>query len=206
MMRTVPHLVYNLYAFSFEDTLCKPPTFMYGLGATGMWVQLFIFSKIPELFDTLFIVLRKKPLIFLHWYHHITVLLFCWHSYVTHSTTGLYFATMNYSVHFIMYGYYFLIVYKWVPKWFPPGIITIAQISQMVVGVAVTVYSIYLLKTRRDCSVSSENLLAGGLMYFSYFLLFVHFAIERYFLKPRRKKASRASSNGSTNGKAHKIE
>jgi elongation of very long chain fatty acids protein 6 len=36
--------------------------------------------------DTLFIVLRKKPLIFLHWYHHITVLLFCWHAFATQSS------------------------------------------------------------------------------------------------------------------------
>lgn len=39
--------------------------------------------QVPELVDTLFIVLRKKPLIFLHWYHHITVLLFCWHAFAT---------------------------------------------------------------------------------------------------------------------------
>ena len=38
----------------------------------------------------------------------MTVLLFCWHSYVTESASGLYFVSMNYSVHGIMYGYYAL--------------------------------------------------------------------------------------------------
>jgi len=41
------------------------------VGATGLWVQLFILSKIPELIDTFFIVQRKRPLIFLHWYDTI---------------------------------------------------------------------------------------------------------------------------------------
>ena len=53
--------------------------------------MLFIYSKVPELVDTAFVVLRKKPLIFLHWYHHVTVLLYCWHSYYTLSSAGLYF-------------------------------------------------------------------------------------------------------------------
>jgi hypothetical protein len=34
-------------------------------------------------------VIHKKPLIFLHWYHRITVLLYCWHSYVTKSSRGI---------------------------------------------------------------------------------------------------------------------
>eukprot|EP00122_Pirum_gemmata_P011475 Pgem_evm2s10633 len=57
------------------------------VGPSGMWTTLFIFSKIPELFDTMFIVLRKRPLIFLHWYHHITVLAYCWHAYATRASS-----------------------------------------------------------------------------------------------------------------------
>jgi len=34
----------------------------------GFWTWLFVLSKLPELGDTIFIVLRKQPLIFLHWW------------------------------------------------------------------------------------------------------------------------------------------
>lgn len=196
MIRTVPHVAYNAANFSFDDLLCKPAATMYGCGATGLWVQLFIFSKVPELFDTLFIVLRKKKLVFLHWYHHLTVLLFCWHSYATESPSGLYFCAMNYTVHFVMYGYYFLMAAKILPKWFPAGLITIAQIGQMVIGVLITVASGVLYAAPRSsgstCDVKFENLVAGGVMYASYFALFMHFAWERYFLAPRRKQLAKA--------------
>lgn len=44
------------------------------------WSFLFAVSKVIELGDTLFIVLRKKPLIFLHYYHHVAVLVYTIHS------------------------------------------------------------------------------------------------------------------------------
>ena len=72
--------------------MCLPAEASFGYGAVGFWLFLFVMSKFPELIDTAFIVLKKGDLIFLHWYHHITVLLFCWHSYVTRSSAGLYFS------------------------------------------------------------------------------------------------------------------
>ena len=53
---------------------------------------LFIFSKLPELFDTAFLVLQKKKVIFLHWFHHTTVLLYCWHAYHNRIGPGIWCA------------------------------------------------------------------------------------------------------------------
>ena len=75
------------------------------------------FVKVPELFDTVFLVLKKKPVIFLHWHHHITVLLCRWNSYVTESAAAIYFVAMNYSVHAVMYFYFFMAIVPY--KWFP---------------------------------------------------------------------------------------
>lgn len=182
MIRTVPALLYNLYSYDFADTICNAPAGMYGLGSQGLWTALFIYSKIPELVDTFFIVFRKKRLIFLHWYHHVTVLLYCWLAYGSKASTGLYFVAMNYTVHAVMYGYYFLAATKQVPKWFPVHAITLAQISQMFVGIGICVSS-YLYKQTRDCAVTDACMFWGGLMYASYAYLFVHFAVRRFVFK-----------------------
>ncbi|RHY06234.1 hypothetical protein DYB25_001996, partial [Aphanomyces astaci] len=60
-------------------------------------LRLTVCVQIPELFDTFFVVIRKKPLRFLHWYHHITVLLFCWHAYSVRSSSVIYLSTSSSS-------------------------------------------------------------------------------------------------------------
>lgn len=63
-------------------------------------------------------------------YHHVTVLLFTWFTY-SNENPGIIFIAMNYSVHAVMYLYYYLAIIKAVPKWFPVWIITLAQILQV---------------------------------------------------------------------------
>lgn len=188
-VRTVPDLLYRIATSdSLETTVCTAAASSWGTGATGLWVQLFVFSKVPELVDTVFIVARKRPLLFLHWYHHVTVLLYCWHSYATEASQALYFVAMNYTVHAIMYGYYCLMALRLKPAWFPPVIITIAQISQMFVGVAVQIAAmVKYFSGDTSCGVNGANVFWGGMMYASYFALFMKFAIDRYSKKPVKK-------------------
>lgn len=197
--RTAPQLIHNLTTMSLRDNLCSDARIAFGSGSTGLWVQLFILSKFPELFDTFFIVIHKKPLIFLHWYHHITVLAYCWHSYVTKSPVGIFFCVMNYSVHAIMYGYYFLMAVRMKPKWLNAMFITTAQISQMVVGVVVTLMGFYYYRLEGSvsdggtCHIQKENNTAAFLMYGSYLFLFAQFFIGRYFqvkAKASKKKVA----------------
>lgn len=185
--RTVPHLLYNLMNQSYEETICTTAE-SWGSGSTGLWVQIFVFSKFPELWDTFYIVARKRPLIFLHWYHHVTVLLYCWHAYSTEASQALYFVAMNYSVHAVMYGYYCLMALKIKPP-IPPVFITSIQITQMIVGTVVQLSSMYYYnKSGSSCGVNFNNLVAGALMYGSYFYLFADFAVRRFILKPKAAK------------------
>lgn len=153
---------------------------------------------LSELLDTFFIVIHKKPLIFLHWYHHISVLLYCWQAYVSKAPVGIIFCVMNYAVHAFMYFYYFLMAIHKKPKFINAVYITVAQISQMVVGVAVTLASIYLLwfdketianrETDHPCRLKSVNIVSALIMYGSYLALFLEFFLKRYFSKSQSKK------------------
>uniref|UniRef100_A0A6U6D1B6 Elongation of fatty acids protein n=1 Tax=Odontella aurita TaxID=265563 RepID=A0A6U6D1B6_9STRA len=202
--RVFPHLVHNWREYGMRDCLCNDPENMYGSGPTGLWVQLFVLSKFPELLDTFFIVIHKKPLILLHWYHHFTVLLYCWHSYVHKAPAGIFFVTMNYAVHGIMYGYYFLMAVKAKPRWMNAKFITIAQISQMVVGVGVTMASFYYYMKEEEndggdddpCLIRKENNVAAFVMYGSYLFLFLQFFVGRYLKgKARKSIESKVEAN-----------
>ncbi|VDD97023.1 unnamed protein product [Enterobius vermicularis] len=68
---------YTVGGHPFRHTVC------YSINPTGpasFWACAFALSKVAELGDTFFVVMRKKPLIFLHWYHHAVVLVYSWNS------------------------------------------------------------------------------------------------------------------------------
>uniref|UniRef100_A0A914D9F7 Elongation of very long chain fatty acids protein n=1 Tax=Acrobeloides nanus TaxID=290746 RepID=A0A914D9F7_9BILA len=106
----------------------------FALNGSLLWwnLGLSIFSLIVELGDTAFIVLRKRPLIFLHWYHHVTVLIYTWHACKDHNASGRWFMWMNFGEHALMYFYYAMSVTN---IRFPKQVailITTLQIFQMV--------------------------------------------------------------------------
>lgn len=172
--RTVPVLYTAWRTHGIRYTCCENPENWYINGPVALWMGLFIFSKYPELLDTVFLVLEKKPVIFLHWFHHTTVLLYCWHAFINRVAPGLWFASMNYCVHSGMYMYYFLmsVGFRKVTKKIAP-LVTLAQLLQMVVGCAVTSMSAYYhTQDPESCFVNPANFRLGLGMYASYWLLF----------------------------------
>lgn len=115
-LRTAPQVLHNMYYYEMKDIVCESPYQLVGVGPVAVWGFLFLMSKFAELFDTFFIVIHKKKLLFLHWYHHITVLYCCWHTWVNETPTGLIFCAVNFFVHSIMYFYYFLMAIRCKPK------------------------------------------------------------------------------------------
>jgi len=146
-LRTVPVLAKLIYTRGFGEVVCADTRddWLFGAEGAGIWTVFFIWSKIPELIDTLFIVLRKRKLITLHWYHHITVMTFCWHSAATFCINGIFYAAMNFTVHAFMYIFYCLAALGYRPTSFAMYI-TIIQILQMFAGTAITSYVAYHMK------------------------------------------------------------
>jgi len=65
--RVWPEFLYTFSTQGLYGTVCVP-SYLVDDHVTALWTWLFVLSKLPELVDTVFIVLRKQPLIFLHWY------------------------------------------------------------------------------------------------------------------------------------------
>ncbi|XP_050440918.1 elongation of very long chain fatty acids protein AAEL008004-like [Adelges cooleyi] len=71
----------------------------------------FVLSKIVDLFDTVFFVLRKKQshVSFLHVYHHVNMVITCYvHLRFIKSEQAAFGGVINSFIHVIMYLYYFL--------------------------------------------------------------------------------------------------
>ncbi|KHJ82981.1 GNS1/SUR4 family protein [Oesophagostomum dentatum] len=105
----------SLYQHGIYRSLCYS---CHPNDVAAFWSFLFAISKVVELGDTMFIVLRKKPLIFLHYYHHAAVLIYTVHSGAEHTAPGRAFISMNYLAHSAMYTYYAIVAYGLrLPKW-----------------------------------------------------------------------------------------
>ncbi|KAK6171200.1 hypothetical protein SNE40_019440 [Patella caerulea] len=184
-VRTLPELVSSIKNNGMQYSICVPTYFN---GVTSFWAFMFTVSKVYELGDTIFIVLRKQQLIFLHWYHHITVLCYVWYSYTDHTAPGRWFMVMNYTVHAVMYTYYAMRALKiHVPKQINM-LITSMQLMQMIMGCIIN-YMIYNIKNKGEfCQQTYTNLRYSTMMYFSYFILFAHFFYNSYLTPKNVKK------------------
>lgn len=166
------------------DFIHSISSFDYLSGLTGYVVFLFNLSKIPEMVDTLFILLRKKELTFLHVFHHLSVAIYCYTTLIYPPPLGYWYAMMNTFVHGVMYGYFAFD--KEIKRYtnFNPMYLTVLQILQMAWGVSLNVIYLTLPTTKFDF-VTNYNAVYGILMYGSYLYLFCQFFAQKYKFKTR---------------------
>jgi hypothetical protein len=148
------------------------------------WCTVFAYSKYFELIDTVLLIIKKKQVNFLHWWHHFTVLLYTWYCIAFFNGSGSVFAMVNSFVHTIMYFYYFLTAIGIYPSW--GYILTIIQILQMFFGI----YILNFWYFEKDCTCKNRELLslACFIMYGSYLILFVQFFFKKYVFKKNETK------------------
>ncbi|CAJ0914215.1 unnamed protein product, partial [Mesorhabditis belari] len=145
----------DIYHNGFDSAFCNPLETNILNGWSGWYQVLFVWSKVIELGDTIFIVLRKRPLIFLHWYHHIFTLNYCIWSYETMKGVHLYIGLINFAIHSFMYSYFFCRAAQFhVPSWFAKCL-TMAQITQFFLSISAQFYAYYLY-LKWDCKQATH--------------------------------------------------
>ncbi|KAK6110786.1 Uncharacterized protein BM_BM9655 [Brugia malayi] len=174
-----PEFIGTIQNNGFQASYCK----VYGFtkGSNGFWGWLFIVSKLFELADTVFLVLRKKPLMFLHWYHHILTLIYAFYSYPHTPGFNRWGIFMNFFVHAFMYSYYFLCSMKMRIPRRVAMFITSLQILQFVLSVLILAHLGILIYVRKvDCDFDDSIFKLALFMDITYLILFVNFFCKAY--------------------------
>ena len=178
----LPSTVKAVFKYGIPYTACKSEVALNP--HICIWALFFVLSKILEFGDTLFIVLRKSQLLFLHWYHHVLTVVFSWYVFGMGITgLGQWLTSMNFFVHSIMYSYYALTsggVH--LPRTIAL-LITILQLLQMFIGISIDLM-LYAYHNHFDnCDYDAGVVSFCFFMNLSYAILFVHYFINRYIKK-----------------------
>ncbi|KAJ3154644.1 hypothetical protein HDU89_007882 [Geranomyces variabilis] len=153
-------------------------------GPLSWYLYLYYLTKFYELADTFILVLKKKPLIFLHWYHHAIVILMVWswiHYGIVFSALG---TIANTGVHVFMYYYYFrssLGGRVWFKRY-----LTALQIVQF--GTSFVLAAPYVYYHFQKGCVGGPAFVGSMLVNFSFLLLFVQFYKGAYSSRSSKTK------------------
>ncbi|KAF8517284.1 elongase of fatty acids ELO [Hysterangium stoloniferum] len=161
------------------------------------------YSKFYELLDTVFLALKKKPLAFIHVFHHAATPLLGLVALNSRIIMGWFPFGLNLAVHVVMYYYYYVSAggYKiWWKKY-----ITTIQIGQFVLDAMLGYFVAYAyfasnyfptLPAPTECSKSGtgSGLLSGSMLATIYLFLFSSFYKETY--KPSPSSNIKKSLNG----------
>ncbi|KAM9281993.1 very long chain fatty acid elongase 3 [Cariama cristata] len=178
-------MAFILSTKGFKQSVCSQSFYVHPI--SKFWVYLFVLSKLVELGDTMFIVLRKKQLIFLHWYHHITTMIITWYGYKDMVAGGGWLAVLNFSVHAVMYSYYSVRAAGFRVSRFLALAITLSQVLQILVYIILNILIIFWMEDK-VCHTTWRIVFLSSMAYLSLLVLFCNFFFKTYLRSTQKSK------------------
>lgn len=196
----------NLYAFYRVSVLTKFGLNYFGCKQVGKSREdnelvyiafLYFATKLVELLDTVFFILRKKysQASNLHVFHHSFIAVCVWIYFkVAPGGSSVLFPYLNVGVHTIMYGYYFLATFQNLQKflWWKRHL-TSAQIVQFVLSMIH-----FSFQGLSSCDYPPALAIIGFTFNFVFFVLFCNFYYHTYLKKNKIDSASNSTITENT--------
>ncbi|NWU33150.1 ELOV6 protein, partial [Hylia prasina] len=178
-------MAFLLLTKGFKESVCSKSFFVHPV--SKLWIYLFVVSKLVEMGDTLFIVLRKKRLIFVHWYHHLLTMILAWHGYKDMLVAMGWNAALNLVIHCMTYSYYTVTA---MGIQVPRSIAMLITTSQMVQMTGFVIINIFVFLWRHDklCQVSWTVFFFSLGLYVTLLVLFSNFFIKTYLSSTQKSK------------------